>query len=101
MGEERTMGLVRWGRGGTGYRNEGHSRYGTQLTSTSIVRTGGAADGATPISHQVTPTTNARNDYGIFRALPMTKWNGVTGANRNITLYGVANDSRVPNNDEV
>jgi hypothetical protein len=93
--------------GGTAIRNERHTPVGTEVTSTGVVRTGGASDGATPISHQLTTFINTNNSaysidnrVNIFNAMPLAIWNSLTGANRNVTVYGIANDSRVPNNDE-
>src|SRR4029077_18120359 len=97
--ESVTVDFVRCDSGGTAYRNDRDMRTGTQTTWTAVVRTNGAADGATPISHKVDVTANA-TFTGRFNALPLTIWNGVTGSNRNVTLYGVASDSRVPNDDE-
>jgi len=99
MWDGQILDINRCDSGGTAYRNERHARFGTQTTSTAIVRTGGASDGATPVSHQVVTTTNAAFVLP-FNPIPLVIWNGVTGSNRNVTLYGVANDSRVPNNDE-
>jgi hypothetical protein len=82
------------------YRNERYRFDGVQTTSTAVVRTGGASDGTTPISHQITTTANAESVARRFGAIPLTIWNSVTGANRNVTLYGIVNDSRLPNNDE-
>jgi hypothetical protein len=97
--------ITRCDSGGTNYRNERHHWSAAETTSTNVVRTGGASDGATPISHRITTTTNltAANIIAaaFFPAIPMVIWNAVTGSNRNVTLYGIANDSRVPNNDEV
>jgi hypothetical protein len=100
MRESVTVELVRCDSGGTAYRNERHTRNGTETTSTAVVRTNGAADGATSISHKVDVTANALFSTGQFSALPLAIWNTITGSNRNVTLYGVANDSRIPNNDE-
>jgi len=83
------------------YRNERHNYYGDETTSSSVVRTGGAIDGVTPVSHQVATNGNVDNIRDMFYAVPYTIWNAVTGGNRNVTIYGIANDSRVPNNDEV
>jgi hypothetical protein len=96
-----TIDLNRCDSGGTNYRNERHSRYGTLTTSTAVVRTGGSTDGATPISHQTSSTTNALFPHSLFDGTPLAIWNAVTGSNRNVTVYGIANDNRVPNNDEV
>jgi hypothetical protein len=103
-----TIDINRCDIGGTAIRNERHTPVGTEVTSTGVVRTGGASDGATPISHQLTTFVNTGNSaysidnrVNIFNAMPLTIWNSVTGSNRNIILRGIANDSRVPNNDEV
>jgi hypothetical protein len=91
-------------RGDTGtaiYRNERWASSATETTNIVVVRTGGAVDGATAISHQVATATIADNKVGIFNAIPLAIWNAVTGGSRSATIYGIANDSRVPNNDEV
>jgi hypothetical protein len=96
--------ITRCDSGGTNYRNERHHWSAAETTSTNVVRTGGASDGATPISHRIATTTNLTSANIVatayFPAIPMAIWNAVTGTNRNVTLYGIANDSRVPNNDE-
>ena len=101
-----TLDYNRCDSGGTAYRNERHHNTGDETTSTSVARTTGAQDGATPVSHQITTTTNlsvvnlAPAGWS-FPAIPLAIWNAVTGTNRNVTLYGVANDTRVPTNAEV
>jgi hypothetical protein len=77
-----------------------------QTTSASVVRTGGASDGTTPVSHKVATTsllttTNLAASAGFHNAIPLTIWNAVTGTNRNVTLYGIVNATAVPYNDEV
>jgi hypothetical protein len=96
-----TIDLNRVDSGGNAYRNERYRLEGKLATSTSVVRTGGASDGATSVSHQITTSANTNNIQRIFNTLPFATWNGVTGANRNVTVYGIANDSRVPTNDEL
>jgi hypothetical protein len=65
------------------------------------VRTGGAIDGATQVSHQIAPTVNANIRTYPYNAIPLAIWNTITGGSRGATVYGIVNDSRVPNNDEV
>jgi hypothetical protein len=101
MTEGLTIDLIRCDSGSAAYRNERHNTNATQTTSTVVVRTGGAADGTTAISHQIVTTANATNAAKLFDAIPLAKWNSVTGSNRNVTVYGIVNDSRVPKNDEV
>jgi hypothetical protein len=97
--------LTRCDSGGTAYRNERYHWGAVETTSTTVVRTGGASDGATSISHRIATTVNLvainSTPVSFFPALPLVIWNAVTGSNRSVTLYGIANDSRVPNNDEV
>lgn len=87
--------------GGTNYRNERYALNADETTSITVVRTGGASDGVTAVSHRVATTSSANNSMRVFNALPLATWNAVTGSNRNVTLYGMVNDSRVPNNDEL
>jgi len=93
--------LQRCDSGGTNYRNERHSALATELTSVAVIRTNGAVDGSTAISHSIAASANAFNGSNVFGAMPLVIWNATTGANRNVTLYGIANDSRVPTNDEL
>jgi hypothetical protein len=95
-----TIDLNRVDSGATGYRNERYRYEGKMTTATGVMRTGGASDGATPISHQITTNANTNNIQRIFNSAPFAIWNSVIGANRNVTVYGIVNDSRVPNNDE-
>jgi hypothetical protein len=96
-----TIDLNRVDSGTAVYRNERYRFEGKTTTATGVVRTGGASDGATPVSHQIATNANTNNIQRIFNSVPFAIWNAVTGANRNVTVYGIANDSRVPTNDEV
>jgi hypothetical protein len=83
------------------YRNERYSRLGAQVTSTSVVRTGGAADIGTAVAHKIDTTANALDPYTRFEAMPLAVYNETTGADRSVTIYGLAVDSRVPTDGEV
>jgi hypothetical protein len=82
------------------YRNERYNVLGQTTTNTAVVRTGGASDGTTLISHSLQPTGFAR----VFRpyiSLPLVIWNDVVGTARTLTLYGAINGSAVlPRNDQ-
>jgi len=65
-----------------------------------VVRTGGASDGTTPISWKIVTTASATWTFP-FSSLPISLWNATTGANRTVTVYGVANSATVPNNDDI
>jgi hypothetical protein len=98
-----TVDLNRCDSGSAAYRNERYTAWGTETTSITVVRTGGAADGAIPVSRKIVTNSGAglAPPTAVHSAIPLAIWNTVTGTNRNVTVYGIANDSRVPNNDEV
>jgi hypothetical protein len=60
--------------GAVNYRNEIYDYAGTLTTETTIVRTGGATDGTTPISWKVITTANARFEQP-FECPPIAIWN--------------------------
>jgi hypothetical protein len=100
MPDSLVIDLNRCDSGGAAYRNERHTSLATETTSTTVVRTGGAADGGVAVSHQVATSANAVNWMSVYNAIPLAVWNTVTGANRNVSIFGVANDTRVPTNAE-
>jgi hypothetical protein len=86
--------------GATNYRNERYRYEGTLKTETTVVRTGGASDGATPISHAITTTSNT--DWTQpFEGFPLAIWNDVVGSPVTVTVYGVWGGASVPNNDDI
>ncbi|MDO8683963.1 MAG: hypothetical protein Q7N50_10835 [Armatimonadota bacterium] len=84
----------------TNYRSEKYSYYGTQTTETTIVRSGGASDGTTPLSQKYVTTANTKWQMP-FEAMPIAIWNPTTAANVGATLEGVWNSAVLPNNDEL
>jgi hypothetical protein len=90
--------ILRSDNGNTNYRNELYSFNGSQVTETTIVRTGGATDGTTAFSQKVVTGTSAKWS-NPFELLPLTIWNDTVGSAIGITVEGIA--SAVPNNDEV
>ena len=93
--------LVRSDSSGTNYRNEIPADYtGSLTTETTIIRTGGASDGTTGISWNLTTTANSKWIMP-FEAFPATIHNSVTGSNVNVTLEGVWNAAALPNNDDI
>jgi hypothetical protein len=82
------------------YRNERYHQLGQTTTSTTVVRTGGATDGTTPISHYIQPTSLAR-PFRPYNSLPLMIWNDVVGVTRTVTLYGAVNIlTALPRNDQ-
>jgi hypothetical protein len=82
------------------YRNEKYNYQGTQLTETTIVRTGGATDGATAVSWNLSTTANCKWIFP-FEAMVCSENNTVTASNVTVTMYGVYNAAALPNNDDI
>jgi hypothetical protein len=77
--------------GATNYIKYKEDFYGSQVTETTIVRTGGATDGTTPTSWKIDTSTKAKAKLNRpFRSTPFVIWNDVTGTNRVVTVYGRA-----------
>lgn len=91
--------LVRCDSGDTNYRQELYRYTGTLTTETTIVRTGGASDGTTPISWKIVTTANSEW-VKPFECPPRVIWNDTTGS-RTVTVYGIWGGGAVPLNDEI
>ena len=92
--------LINSDKGGLIYRNERYNLNGTQTTSASVFRSGGAVDGGMPVSHNFSSSTFAR-PWKPFSALPLVIWNDVVGSSVTLTLYGyMAFGLPVPFNDQ-
>jgi hypothetical protein len=92
--------LIRCDSGDTNYRTEKYTFSGTQTTETTIVRTGGASDGTTPIAWKIVTTANSEWEYP-FECLPISVWNETTGSAITVTIQGIWGGGAVPLNDEI
>lgn len=92
--------LVRCDSGDTNYRTERHGFTGVLTTETTIVRTGGASDGTTPIAWKVVTGAGSRWEFP-FECVPISIWNEVVGSPVTITLQGIWGGGAVPLNDEI
>jgi hypothetical protein len=99
-GKSALVTMIRCDSGATNYRHEQYSYHGTQTVETTIVRTGGATDGTTPIAWKIVTTANAKW-IAPFESIPIAIWNDTTGANVTVTVYGIWGGGAVPNNDDV
>jgi hypothetical protein len=86
--------------GGTNYRNERYRYEGTLTTETIIVRSGGASDGATPVSHKIVTSANSKWPQP-FESFPLAIWNDTVGSAVTATVYGIWGGGAVPNNDDI
>lgn len=84
----------------TNYLSTKSSYDGLQTTETTVVRTGGASDGATPVAWKIVTTANSKLDFP-FESLPLGPWNDTIAANRTITLYGIWGGGAVPTNADI
>jgi hypothetical protein len=92
--------IVRCDSGATNYRTERYRYEGTQTVETTIVRTGGATDGTTPISWKLVTTANSKWRWPLI-SQPITIWNDSTSAITTLTIYGTTTGGGVPKDDEI
>lgn len=92
------INVIRSDSGGTNYRQERYTWSGTQTTETTIVRSGGASDGARSLAWKIVSNSNSKWSYP-FEAMPIEIWNETTGS-LTITLYGIWTGAAPPNDDE-
>jgi hypothetical protein len=92
--------FIRSGSAGVNYTIY-RTRYSGVLTEeTTIVRTGGASDGTTPIAWKIVTTANCT--YSLpFECPPIVSWNDVTGSARTATIEGVWGGGAVPFDDDI
>lgn len=86
--------------GGASYRHERWDELGSHVIETTIVRSGGASNGTTPISWKIVTTANSRW-IEPFDCLPIWVWNDSTVQNVTLTVYGIWGGGAVPNNDDI
>lgn len=96
---EALADFIRCDSSGTNYKFERSHYYGTEVQETTIVRTGGASDGAQAVAKKIVTTANAKF-HTPFEALPIVAWNDGTSA-VTVTVYGVWGGGAVPNNDDI
>ena len=81
----------------TNYRYFYKNYLATILQETTIVRTGGATDGVTPISWNITTSANS-TFYSPFFSEELEQWNDVTGSSKTATVY-ITSNTALNNND--
>jgi hypothetical protein len=92
--------LIRCDSGDTNYRTERHNYFAVQTTETTIVRTGGATDGTTPIAWKIITSASTEKELP-YESLPISIWNETTGSAITVTLQGIWGSGSVPNNDDI
>jgi len=92
--------LINCDSGDTNYRNESYRYEGTFTTETTIVRTGGASDGTTPVAWKIVTTANSEIPRP-FVSMPIAIWNETVGSAVTAKVHGTWGGGAVPNNDEI
>lgn len=92
--------VIRTDSSGANYRHERYDSVGTQTTETTIVRTGGASDGVTPIAWKLVTGSNCQFIMPM-RTTPISVWNEDTGGTKTITVEGIWGGGAVPDNDDI
>jgi len=90
--------LIRSGASGVNYTIYRHRISGLLTEETTIVRTGGASDGTTPLAWKIVTTANC--SYSMpFECPPIAIWNDTTGSAVTATVEGIA--AALPTDQEV
>lgn len=72
--------------GDTNYRYERKTAWGTITHETTIVRTGGASDGTTPLSWKMVSNTNPEWKHQTLNSGEIVRWNETTGSPITVTV---------------
>lgn len=91
---------IRVGSSGVNY-NQYRGRYtGSLVEETTIVLTGGASNGTTPISWKIVTTANS-TFHLPFDSPTIAIWNDTTGSSVNAAVQGIWGGGAVPNDDDI
>lgn len=87
----------------TNYRFAEHKFEGSVVNETTIVRTGGASDGTTPISWKMDAngTTQASGFWHPLESPEIVQWNETTGSAKTITVEFITDSVANINDDQV
>lgn len=72
--------------GDTNYRLWVQTFYGSILDETTIVRTGGASDGTTPLAWKMVSNSSAAYPLGMLESPEIVRWNDITGSSITVTV---------------
>lgn len=94
-----SVSLIRADSGATNYLHSKLAFGGSQVVETTIVRTGGASDGTTPIAWKVVTTATIAPNRP-FESMPIDIWNSSTSS-ITVTAYGIWGGGAVPTNADL
>lgn len=84
----------------TNYRYYRENHGGTIVHEATIVRTGGASDGTTPLSWKMVSNANVKFPYFALKSAPIIAWQNTTGSSKTATIE-IINDGVTLKDDEV
>lgn len=87
--------------GDTNYALWMESYYGSVRHETTIVRTGGASDGTTPLSWKMATTANANYPVGVLKSGELGDWIESVGSSKTVTVEIIHDSVTALNDDEV
>lgn len=92
--------FIRSSASGVNYTVFRHLISGTLNEETTVVRTGGASDGTTPIAWKIDTTANC--NYSMPLECPIIAiWNDTIGSSVTATVEGIWGGGAVPNDDDI
>ena len=92
--------FIRCGATGVNYTVHRHRMSGLLVEELTVVRSGGASDGLTPIAWRVDTTVDCT--YSMpFQCPPIARWNDTDGSPVTATVEGIWGGGAVPNDDEI
>lgn len=86
-----TIQIINCDSGDTNYRYVKHCYQGDITQESTIVRTGGASDGTTPISRKMVSSANSKF-YSPLELGPLSIWNEATGSSKTLTVEVVTDN---------
>lgn len=86
--------------GDTNYRMEQYTYQGSIKTETSKVRSGGASDGTTTISWNMTTLTSGPSFTAPLESPPLSIWNDTTGTAKTVTVEIAQDNAAAALNDD-
>lgn len=91
--------VIRSASSGLNYTHAKYNFEGSLDQEITVVRTGGATDGTTPIAWKISTTANCK-PMNPFICPPISIWNTSTSS-MTVTMYGISDGGAVPNKDDI
>jgi hypothetical protein len=92
--------FIRCGDSGVNYNMTAAKYYGSVVHETTIVHTGGASDGTTPLAWKIVSAPNTE-PVTPFETPPIAIWNDVDGSPITVTVQGIWGGGAVPTNADI